>query len=227
MSMIYPGRQSPFHTLRWLIRSWFCLLFLSPFLLQAQSPSLRLEHLTVADGLAENSGMAMLQDHLGFIWIATQNGLHKYDGHEFSLYQHDPADTTTISSNNVVALFEDKAGNIWAVAPEAGDGNLFNVFNRETEQFRHIRFPHPVVRKNWQKNNIITTRAQNPHAVLWWSSLGGGVLVVDLLNRDTRILTKNDGLLTDSVTHVKSIGDSLIWFGWHGKGVSAHNHSHQ
>ena len=39
------------------------------------------EHLTVVEGLPENSVWSMLQDHLGLLWFGTQNGLVKYDGY--------------------------------------------------------------------------------------------------------------------------------------------------
>jgi ligand-binding sensor domain-containing protein len=48
--------------------------------LQAQRNEMAIQRLNAADGLAENSAHCMLQDHLGFLWLGTQYGLHKYDG---------------------------------------------------------------------------------------------------------------------------------------------------
>ena len=48
--------------------------------LHAQQADLTFEHITVDDGLPQNSVRAIIQDHLGFLWFGTQDGLVKYDG---------------------------------------------------------------------------------------------------------------------------------------------------
>lgn len=47
----------------------------------AQRNEMTIQRLNASDGLAENSVLCMLQDHLGFLWLGTQYGLHKYDGY--------------------------------------------------------------------------------------------------------------------------------------------------
>lgn len=44
-------------------------------------PEPKFEHLTIADGLPENSVRCILQDHLGYMWFGTQSGLVKYNGY--------------------------------------------------------------------------------------------------------------------------------------------------
>ena len=44
------------------------------------------------------------QDSYGFIWIATENGLNKFDGYRFTTYLHHPDDSTSVNSNIVVSL---------------------------------------------------------------------------------------------------------------------------
>lgn len=48
--------------------------------------------LSAADGLSENTGQALAQDSLGFIWIGTQNGLARYDGANFECTAKAPTD---------------------------------------------------------------------------------------------------------------------------------------
>lgn len=45
-------------------------------------PEPKFEHITVKDGLPDNSVWCMLQDHLGFLWFGTYIGLVKYDGYK-------------------------------------------------------------------------------------------------------------------------------------------------
>lgn len=73
----------------------------------------RFEHLTVADGLPENSGLALLQDHLGFIWIGTQNGLARYDGQTMTTFEVDLDDPYSFAGQVVTVLEEDHVGDLW------------------------------------------------------------------------------------------------------------------
>lgn len=50
-------------------------------------PKLKLKYYTVADGLSNNNVSCITQDHLGFIWIGTLNGLNRFDGTEFQIYK--------------------------------------------------------------------------------------------------------------------------------------------
>ena len=49
---------------------------------------------------------AVYQDRKGFIWIATENGLNKFDGTRFSIYRHNATDSTSLKNNYVRTLFE-------------------------------------------------------------------------------------------------------------------------
>ena len=64
-------------------------------------------------GLAQNTINALLQDRQGFVWAATQGGLHRYDGYAFRVYQHRPNDAGTLPESFVTALAEDDAGRLW------------------------------------------------------------------------------------------------------------------
>jgi diguanylate cyclase (GGDEF)-like protein/PAS domain S-box-containing protein len=64
-------------------------------------------------GLAQNTVNAMLQDRQGFVWVATQGGLHRYDGYGFRVFQHVPGDATTLPESFVTALVQDGDGQVW------------------------------------------------------------------------------------------------------------------
>lgn len=55
----------------------------------------------------------ILQDRFGFLWFGTPNGLAKFDGYSATLYQHDPADSASLSENSITALAEAPAGMLW------------------------------------------------------------------------------------------------------------------
>ncbi|MCF0202338.1 MAG: response regulator [Bacteroidaceae bacterium] len=72
----------------------------------------------------------IMQDHLGVIWIATDDGLTRYDGSKFTTYRHIDGDETSISHNLVRDIIEDKAGNIYV-----GTHNGLQHFCRNTNTF--------------------------------------------------------------------------------------------
>ena len=65
---------------------------------------LQLTNISVKDGLSNLNTMGIVQDKLGYIWIATMRGLNRYNGSEFTHYYYNPKDTTSINSNHVNAL---------------------------------------------------------------------------------------------------------------------------
>jgi len=81
-----------------------------------QNNPLLFRHITMNDGLAGNDVRSIIQDDKGFMWLATDNGLQRFDGSSFTNYHHSPTDSQTISSDNLLALLKDKQNNIWAIS---------------------------------------------------------------------------------------------------------------
>ena len=56
---------------------------------------------------------SICQDQAGYIWVATENGLHRFDGYRFTVYRNNPEDSTSLMYNIVNKVFCDKGGNLW------------------------------------------------------------------------------------------------------------------
>ena len=67
----------------------------------------------VYDGLSQGSITCLLQDKKGFMWIGTNNGLNRYDGIQFKIYENQYNDSTSLSDNKINTLYEDEAGALW------------------------------------------------------------------------------------------------------------------
>ncbi|MEO8672123.1 MAG: EAL domain-containing protein [Tahibacter sp.] len=65
------------------------------------------------EGLAQNTVLAIEQDRAGFVWVATQGGLHRYDGYTFRLYEHSAHRPDSLPENFVTAVAEDSDGQMW------------------------------------------------------------------------------------------------------------------
>lgn len=72
-------------------------------------------HLTVEDGLSQNSVVSMVQDSIGYLWFATQDGLNRYDGREFKQYDIQFQSVTRPSFSKLGKLFIDKQNRFWVV----------------------------------------------------------------------------------------------------------------
>src|SRR5687768_12741812 len=99
--------------LRILVLIFASLINLSLFAQQAREYSFK--HFSVASGLASNTVSSVAQDAYGYMWVATTNGLQRYDGSSFISFKSQENDSTTIPSNHVAALYKDKKNNLWLV----------------------------------------------------------------------------------------------------------------
>src|SRR6478609_9862206 len=96
-------------------------------------------HLGTREGLVSSDVMAVQQDKEGFIWIATLNGLQRYDGTRFLNFRHKAGDTTTIPGNKISSMQMDNKNRLWLLC----DDNETGYFSTGSFKF------HPVpVRAN-------------------------------------------------------------------------------
>ncbi len=73
----------------------------------------RFLQLGVQQGLPQDTALAMVQDHQGYLWIGTQVGLNRFDGYQVTPYRSDPADPDSLIDNYVKALYVDPRGRLW------------------------------------------------------------------------------------------------------------------
>ena len=116
---------------------WVALFSLSTFSLTAQQKSYG--KLTIAEGLSQGMIYDILQDKEGFIWIATKDGLNRYDGYEFESYSFSPSGRYSISDDIVTCLMEDHFGRLWVGTMMGG----INLFDRRSERFYQLRPESP------------------------------------------------------------------------------------
>jgi diguanylate cyclase (GGDEF)-like protein/PAS domain S-box-containing protein len=93
-----------------------CLLALLPCAAIAAPvtpPGFVFESVSARAPLAQNTVSAIAQDAEGFVWVATQGGLHRYDGERFTVYRHDPRDPESLPDSTVTALATDPDGVLW------------------------------------------------------------------------------------------------------------------
>ena len=78
------------------------------------------------DNIGEEQGLLnlwvlkVLQDPQGYIWVATQLGLYRYDGYDFKVFMHDPQDPGSLADNYIQNLYLDSKGVLWVIVPGGG-----------------------------------------------------------------------------------------------------------
>lgn len=113
--------------------------------IHAQDRDMKFHHLTAEDGLPSNTVNAVIRDSRGFMWIATENGVSRYDGYGFVNFRSSSRDTLHISSNITYVVLEDRQHRIW-VGSEKG----LDLFNRDLDRFDQHFFRDIPVRAIYQ-----------------------------------------------------------------------------
>lgn len=185
----------------------------------SKEQDIRFKHISVEHGLSQVGVFCILQDTRGFMWFGTENGLNRYDGYEFKIYQHDPDDMTTISANFIRAIHEDRNGMLWIGTRTRG----VNHFNPQTEVF--VNYQHGENEKNSLSHNDVRVIYEDPFEdVLWFGTAGGGL---NRFDPKTKQFTRyqNDESNPNSLSHneVRCIlrdRSGVLWIGTLGGGLN-------
>ena len=122
--------------------------------------------LSIRDGLPNASIAALVQDSKGFIWMATQGGLARYDGTGFKTFTNEPFDESSLSSDQLQSLFLDADDSLW-IGSYNGLGHLDTATDRITS------YRHSSTRVNTLSNDLIIAVARDGRGKLWIGTLNG------------------------------------------------------
>ena len=142
-----------------------------------ETPRFRL--VGVAEGMPSSSINVVARDHAGYLWLATPDGLARYDGVGFRIWRNVPGDAASLPGNNVQALHIDAQDRIW-IATEAGG---LSVLDAQRQHFRHYRMaddPRIGSDDTW----AIASRG----GTVWFGTYGGGLHRLDRDGRITRYM---------------------------------------
>jgi ligand-binding sensor domain-containing protein/signal transduction histidine kinase len=172
-----------------------------------QARNLKFTHLTTNDGLSQSNVKAILQDRCGFMWLATQDGLDRYDGNAFVVYKHNPNDPGSLSANLVMDLIEDDQGYLWIATYTGG----VNKFDPRTERF--TRYRHDPSNPNSIGGDSVNSIARDSRGYLWFGTEASGLDKFDpTTGIFTHYLNDSEGLFVGRITHVIEDRHHDIWF---------------
>ncbi len=176
----------------------------------AQSPEFR--HLTINDGLSQNAVFSITQDQKGFMWFGTKDGLNRYDGQSFKVFQHDPNDSTTISGNYIHILHTDNRGWIWVGTLENG----LNYYQPEKDRFFDLSNINQSPENPIQ--NQIESLSEDKNGNIWVGTRTDGLYRIER-DPDTgtplsiKNYKKQNGLVHNYIYEVYADEKGDIWIG--------------
>lgn len=136
------------------------IVFLICVLLSLQSKAqedIRFQNVTVADGLSMGSITAVQKDSMGFVWIATAEGLHRYDGKYFKIFKHSSSDPSSLSDSYIRCM--KVVGNDLFIGNNSG---IVDVLDLTTYEAKHLypsridpSFDFPILSLEYFKENLV------------------------------------------------------------------------
>ena len=169
---------------------------------QAQQKEYRVISFSSRDGLASNSVNAIIKDHDGFMWFASDNGVNRFDGQQFTTYRHKENDSTSIGTGPVTTMTLDHTGRIWLAT-----NSTLSVYNRNQDAFH-----------NYNLSSIGWIRSlYTDHRGRIWLGTYSGLYIFDPNTRRAKRLTMPASVLSqpksEIITCIFEDSQKNIWLG--------------
>lgn len=211
---------------RYLQLLFFILISRPVCLAQDNSESsIRFHHITPDESFGVGSTWAILEDHEGFIWFGTEDGLLKYDGYQLTSYRQSNTGSNSLIGNIIVCLFEDSHHNLWIGSFGAG----LNLYVRSENKF--YNFNHDPDNPNSLPFDGVKTILEDSNGILWFGTEGGGIatLPVNEVNQNLPNLKFNviqhdpnnpNSLGANSIRSLTQDKKGNIYVGTYGNGLN-------
>ena len=144
------------------------LLLLLPVLLTAQNYSVK--KISKIDGLSNSSVVSIAEDKTGFIWIATEEGLNRFDGNGFETFFKSYNSQNSLSGNELNCILDDPEDSVlWIATQRAG----LNAYDYKQKQF-----------SNFPSVKAVTHIAPSRDRSIWISTYWDGIFYYSKAKKD-------------------------------------------
>ncbi len=173
----------------------------------AASERMIFEALTQRDGLSQSTVNATYQDSTGFIWLATENGLNRFDGYQIRSYLRNRSDPHALESDFLWAIAEDEQGDLWL----ASDGAGVIRWHRASDRFETV-LPAALLDEE-PARRLARDVLRTDDGRVFVATRGAGVLELDAQGRLLREHRERAGLGSDVATSLAMSGADALWVG--------------
>ena len=183
--------------------------------LRAEAPPRRFGNdfvrLSVNEGMSQGSGISIVQDRPGFIWIMTEDGLDRYDGRRFRVYRvtEEPASLSDVTGS---VLFEDSGGILWI-----GTNSGLNRYNREQDDF--TRYVHDPDDPKTISHDMVYSLCESRSGDLWVGTENGLNAFDPKTGTFTRYIRTSRRRVPSSPAAIRSLvedAEGVLWMATNG-----------
>ena len=135
----------------------------------AQDNTIHFETVNVENGLSQNTVYTIIQDHKGFLWIGTDDGLNRYDGYNFTVFTNRIGEKGTLANSRVISLLEDSSKRLWVGTIGGG----LNLYHWETNSFTAYR--HSDTDTLSLSNDRVMALCEDITGSIWVGTADGGL----------------------------------------------------
>lgn len=156
-------------------------------------------HYSIEDGLSQNIVQDMLQDDDGYIWLATWNGLEKYDGYTFKNYKSYPTDAIKLKYNRMVQVIKGSDHTLWC---HTYDDKVY-LFDTQRERFEDVFVYHPQI----EECDLVEKLIPLNNGIVWVVASDGNLWRIDEADyqKDNGVIFLSSGSVPQHGNHVYSV----------------------
>ena len=171
-----------------------------------QAPPVQFQHLSMEQGLSQNRLFAIAQDKYGLIWIATEDGLNRFDGYNVEIYRHERGNKNSLPNNMVQSLFTDTEGILWI-------GTAYGLAYYDYRSNSFQSFFSSDKDENSLPSNVIWAINEDMYGILWIGT-NSGLCSFDKKNKRFHRFVHNDHSNSISGNYINDIEfapDGKMW----------------
>ena len=137
---------------------------------------------TTENSLPNSKVNHIYQDSRGFVWIATENGLTRFDGRDFLTFRYRRDKADVLASDLVLSVFEDSRGTLWT-----GTSMGLQIFDPDSRSFRLFDLQDPANAGSTQHiSSILEVKTENGNSELWVATSQHGIYIIDPLTHSLK-----------------------------------------
>lgn len=174
-------------------------------------PTFRKTRYADEQGLSHNTVLGITMDERGFLWIATMDGLNRFDGLEMRVYRPDENDSLSLNDGFIHGIHQHEDGNLWV---STRDGGL-NIFDPVTQTFRSFNDSKQELGQADFPEHEISLLYQDSRKNYWIAFFGHSTGLMDPESKKyypANIVDGNTGKKRTSVNAFLEFGDGSMLF---------------
>ncbi|WP_293744561.1 two-component regulator propeller domain-containing protein [uncultured Pedobacter sp.] len=171
----------------------------------------------INDGLSNNSVRCIFQDHYGFMWFGTYDGLNRYDGTVVKVFRNRLKDDYSIPHNYIYCIAEDAENNIWV-----GTGQGVAIYNALSGKFAPAYYLSKRGDKPYRLTVAVNTIVRDSKGNLFIGTNGAGMFYKGKNDKYPHQIcdsNKNQSLSNANIISVAEGDQNHIWIMVNGMGL--------